>query len=238
MENELNTMEKPDEPERIDPITGLKDEFVIDDDFSYSGYQITREEYFAHAREPSLTICRNKLYLNKVCYRKAPDVIRIQILINEEEKKIGIKPCSEEKKDSIQWITDKGNVRQLLCKPALCLQIVEVTGWDLSNRHKMIGKLIRTNGERLFLFDMKSALIYPGKKQFDADGNLIKTSFSKDPVYDESWQHQFGLPVEEHERRYAINRFDGFVTISIQDRKPKTKPRPSLDREETDNGID
>ena len=32
---------------RIDPVTGKKDEFVLDEDFSYAGYQITREEFFA-----------------------------------------------------------------------------------------------------------------------------------------------------------------------------------------------
>lgn len=75
---------------RIDPVTGKEDEFLLDDDFSYAGYQITREEFFAHSREPQLTICGNKLYLNKVCLRKAPDVSRIQVLINEEEKKLVI----------------------------------------------------------------------------------------------------------------------------------------------------
>ncbi len=232
MDNEQEYLEGVAEPERIDPVTGKKDEFIIDEDFSYSGYQITREEFFAHSREPSLTICGNKLYLNKVCFRKAPDTLRVLVLINEEDKKIIIKPCSEEKKDSVQWVTAKGSMRKLLCKPAFCILITEVTGWNLNNRHKMIGKLVRNNGERLFIFDMESALIYPGKQELDEEGNVIKSSFSKNPVYDESWEHQFGLPVEEHERRYAINRFDGYVTISVQDRAPKAKPKPTLDLEE------
>ncbi len=232
MDNEQEYLEGVTEPERIDPVTGKKDEFVLDEDFSYSGYQITREEFFAHSREPSLTICGNKLYMNKVCFRKAPDTMRVLVLINEDDKKIVIKPCSEEKKDSVQWVTAKGSMRKLLCKPAFCILITEVTGWNLNNRHKMIGKLVRNNGERLFIFDMESALIYPGKQELDEEGNVIKSSFAKNPVYDESWEHQFGLPVEEHERRYAINRFDGYVTISVQDRSPKAKPKPSLDREE------
>lgn len=232
MDSEQLYLESTGEPERIDPVTGKQDEFVIDEDFSYSGYQITREEFFAHSREPSLTICGNRLYLNKVCFRKVPDTLRVQVLINEEEKKIVIKPCSEEKKDSVQWVTAKGSMRKILCKPAFCVQITEVTGWNLNNRHKMIGKLIRNNGERLFMFDMASALIYPGKQELDEEGNVLKSSFSRNPVYQESWEHQFGLPVEEHERRYSINRFDGFVTISVQDHGSKQKSRPALDREE------
>lgn len=70
---------------RIDPATGKEDEFLLDDDFSYAGYQITREEFFAHSREPQLTICGNKLYLNKVCLRKAPDVSRMHPHARKEE---------------------------------------------------------------------------------------------------------------------------------------------------------
>lgn len=217
---------------RIDPVTGKKDEFILDDDFSYSGYQITREEFFAHSREPQLTICENRLYLNKVCLRKAPDVVRIQILINEDDKKIIIKPVEEELKDSLPWCTPKGHMRRILCKDVFCSRLTEVMGWNLNNRHRMIGKMIRNQGDRLFLFDMSAALIYPGKAVLDEEGNVVKSIYTKKPVYIESWEHQFGLPVEEHERRYTINRFDEFVTISVQDRGPRSTPRPILNREE------
>ena len=96
----------------------------------------------------------------------------------------------------------------------------------------MIGKMIRADGERLFLFDLYAALIYPGKAVLDEEGNVVKSIYTKSPVYKESWEHQFGLPVEEHERRYTINRFDDFVTISVQDRGPGSTPRPILKREE------
>ena len=217
---------------RIDPVTGKQDEFVLDEDFSYAGYQITREEFFAHSREPQLTICGNKLYLNKVCLRKAPDVSRIQILVNEKVKKIVIKPCTEELKDSIIWSTPKGHMRRIVCKDIFCSLLTDVMGWNLNNRHRMIGKMIRNKGDRLFQFDMAAALIFPGKAVLDDEGNVVKSIYTKSPIYAESWEHQFGLPVEEHERRYTINRFDEFVTISVQDRGPGSTPRPILNREE------
>ena len=123
-------------------------------------------------------------------------------------------------------------MRRILCKDAFCSLLTEVMGWNLNNRHRMIGKMIRTKGERLFLFDMSAALIFPGKAVLDEEGNVVKSIYTKNPVYKESWEHQFGLPVEEHERRYTINRFDDFVTISVQDRGPGSTPRPILNREE------
>ena len=217
----------------IDPVTGKEDEFIPVENFSYAGYQITREEFFAHAKEPALCICENKLYVNKVCLRKAPDAERVFVMVSPEEKKIIIKPCSAEAKDSIPWVTAKGNPRQVTCKPAFCAQITELTGWNLDNRYKMIGKMVRNKGERLFIFDLGAALVYPRKPVLDEEGNVVQRKPTREPVYMESWRHQFGLPVEEHERQYAINRFDDYVVISVQGKKPQAKKKPELDKEDT-----
>ena len=216
----------------IDPFTGKGDEFIPDERFSYAGYQITREEFFAHAREPSLSICGSKLYVNKVCLKKAPDTSRVLVLVSREQKKIILKPCSEETKDSVPWMTTKGSVRQITCKDAFCALITELTGWNLNNRYKMIGKMIRNNGERLFVFDLNAALIYPRKTALGEDGQIISGKMSRVPVYMESWRHQFGLPVEEHERTYAINRFDDYVVISVQGKGSSPTMKPQLNMEE------
>ena len=100
---ELNSPETNEPQTVIDPATGKKDEFIKDDSFSYAGYQITREEFFAHAREPALSICGNKLYVNRVCLRKAPDASRVQIMVHPQQKKLILKPSSEEMKDSVPW---------------------------------------------------------------------------------------------------------------------------------------
>ena len=125
-----------------------------------------------------------------------------------------------------------GNARQITCKDAFCALIAELTGWDLNNRYKMIGKMVRSQGKRLFVFDLKTALIYPRKAMRDGDGNVIPGKMSREPVYMESWRHQFGLPVEEHQRTYAINRFDDYVVISVQGKKNTPKMKPQLDKED------
>lgn len=216
----------------IDPVTGKQDEFLTDETFSYAGYQITREEFFAHAKEPSLSMCGNKLYVNRVCIKKAPDTMRVLVLVSPEQKKIILKPCSEERKDSVPWITARGNVRQIICKPAFCALITELTGWNLNHRYKMIGKMVRNNGERLFIFDLNAALIYPRKTDVNEDGQIVPGKLNRDPVYMESWKHQFGLPVEEHERTYAINRFDDYVVISVQSKNSVQPMKPQIDKEE------
>jgi hypothetical protein len=172
------------------------------------------------------------MYVNKVCLKKAPDTNRVLIMISPQQKKIILKPCSEESKDSVPWMAATGNIRQITCKPAFCALITDLTGWNLNNRYKMIGKMVRNRGERLFIFDLNAALIYPRKPVMDDDGNVVRNALTREPVYMESWRHQFGLPVEEHERTYAINRFDDYVVISVQGQTSTTPMKPQLDRRE------
>jgi hypothetical protein len=60
---------------------------------------------------------------------------------------------------------------------------------------------------------MSAALIFPGKAVLDEEGNVIKSIYTKNPVYKESWEHQFGLPVEEHERRYTMCALISFLVL-------------------------
>ena len=45
---------------------------VLDDTFSFDGYQVVRGEFFAHTFEPSITFNNNRLYVNMACLNKLP----------------------------------------------------------------------------------------------------------------------------------------------------------------------
>ena len=38
-----------------------------------AGYQVTKGEFFAHSREPSITIWENRIKFNMACLRRFPD---------------------------------------------------------------------------------------------------------------------------------------------------------------------
>ena len=91
-------------------------------------------------------------------------------------------------------------MRRILCKDAFCSLLTELMGWNLNNRHRMIGKMIRADGERLFLFDLSAALIYPGKAVLDEEGNVVKSIYTKSPVcsYSPGCITLFLMPVMIH----------------------------------------
>ena len=115
-------------------------------DFSYDGYQVVRGEFFAHLFEPSITFNNNRVYLNMACIRKFPNIDYVQILVNSEDKKLAVRPCNGEEKDSFLWCTAKRKPKQISCR-VFWGKIASLLDWNESYRYKLLGKLIKSNDE-------------------------------------------------------------------------------------------
>ena len=206
-------------PENIAEQASLEQQEILDViedvDFDYEGYQVVRGEYFAHIYEPSITFNRSKVYLNTASIKKLPDIDYVQILVNSEEKKLAVRPCEEEEKDSFLWCTPKRKPKQITCR-VFFGKIISLMDWNPDYRYKLLGKLIKSNDEYLFIFDLNAPEIYT---RTAVEGEKPKTS--RTPVFPEQWQNQFGLPVAEHKRRMQVNIFNGYTVFGINDKKEK-----------------
>lgn len=183
--------------------------------FSYEGYQVVRREFFSHIHEPSITFNRCKISLNTACLKRLPDVDYVQILVNPEQRKLAVRPRDEDEKDTFLWCTTKGEKReprQITCRMFFA-KVIQLMDWNPDYRYKMLGKLIRSDDEQLFIFDLTATEVY---QRVLSDGD--KPRMSRTPVYPAEWQNQFGLPVEEHRKLLQINIFDGYTVFGIKDK--------------------
>ena len=181
-----------------------------DKNFSYDGYQVVRGEFFAHLFEPSVTLNREKVSVNTACLRKLPETDYVQFLVNPTEKKLAIKPCQEDMKDSFRWTTGEGKNRKpksITCK-IFFAKVMNLMGWNPEYRYKILGKLIRTKTDLLFIFDLSSA------ETFGIRSNGNPTA-SRSAVYPEEWKNQFGIPVNEHQDTLQVNIFDDYAVFRI-----------------------
>ena len=192
-------------------------EIVKDDDFSYEGFQVVRGEFFSHIYEPSITFNKNKIALNTACIRKLPEVEYVQMLVNPEEKKLAVRPCQEDEKDSFRWRSagNKLKPKQITCK-VFFAKIMSLMGWNPNNRYKLLGKLIESGGELLFTFDLKTPEIF---QRITKEDGSVKAS--RIPQYPEEWKNQFGLPVDEHRESLQVNIFEGYAVFGIKKEKDK-----------------
>ncbi len=201
-------------------------EVVDDDQFDYEGYEIVRGEFFAHTYEPAIVFNKGKVSVNTACIKKLPETDYIQILVNPEQKKLAVLPSQENEKDSFRWKTNgkKQMPRQITCR-VFYAKVMALMEWNPDYKYKILGKLIRSNNQLLFVYDLSTPEIFIKEIQEDD-----KAHFSRKPVYPEEWKNQFGLPVEEHRKRMQINVFDSYTTFSVEkseNRNVKNKQTPA-----------
>lgn len=206
-------------PSTLENARGRDIQIIDDDAFSYEGFQVVRGEFFAHTYEPSFSFNNYKVSMNTACIKKLPNIEYVQILINPEEKKLAVRPCTEDAKDSFRWCTSgkKRAPKAITCR-IFFAKVFSLMDWNPNYRYKLLGKLIRSGGELLFVFDLKTPEIYI---RTEKDGQ--KPKISRTPTYPAEWQNQFGVPVEEHQRNLQVNIFDGYAVFNIQENKHKTK---------------
>ena len=205
-------------------------------DFSYEGYEVVRGEFFAHLFEPSVTFNNEKVSVNTACINKLPNIDYVQFLVNPKEKKLAVKPCMEEMKDSFVWAS-KGEDGKRKPKTVSCriffAKVMNLMNWNPDYRYKILGKLIRTQSDLLFVFDLTSAETFL-KKTSDENADPRKAR------YPESWRNQFGVPVKEHKDMTLVSIFDDYTVFKIdkdEERKGMNKADESNDSE-FDEGID
>lgn len=125
----------------------------------------------------------------------------------------------EDEKDSFRWCsaTEKRTPKQITCR-LFFAKVISLMNWDPNKRYKLLGKLIKSGDEYLFLFDLNNPEIFERSQTEDSS----KKSASI-PMYPESWKHQFGVPVSEHKKAMQVNFLEDYAIFGLQKDHTKTK---------------
>lgn len=198
-----------------------QDVFQEDTEFSFEGYQVVRREFFAHTFEPALTIRGDSIFFNTACIRKCEKVVYVQLLINQERKKIVIRPCGQDDKDAVRWCVVKGESRRTrsIKSDIFSSMLYDLMRWDSTYRYKLLGSTFDFQGQSLYVFDLTATEVYMNQSRtVDENG---KVHYSRKACYPEKWKDTFGLPVMEHLQYTKIDLFDGYATFNVTgDGKP------------------
>ena len=191
------------------------DDVEIDDSLDLDQFQVVRREFFYHLNEPSVTFNNNKIGVNTACIRKLPETEFIQFLVSRTSHKLALRPCQESESHSLRWCNVSGDKRKPRCVTGrvFFLMICDMMGWNPNYRFKILGKLVKANGEYLILFDLDAVETYEREEK---PGGKVKTS--RTPVLPLEWKGQFGVPFKDHQKSLQINIVDNsFAVYSVQD---------------------
>lgn len=233
-----DTAEYTDEKEIID-----QKAIELAEDFSYDGYQVVRRELFAHLREPAVVIRRDSVTFNTACIAGLEDAVYIQILVNQDSKRMVVRKCEENDKDALRWCVAKPDKRKSrkMTNKIFSAMMYEMMGWNLDCRYKILGHKITFEDETIYVFDLMETEIFldiKGKRakkdtesQFTTEkANSIEETASNStdnersveeikrknriPFYPKEWKDSFGLPVEKHRKALEINMLDGYAEFT------------------------
>lgn len=233
-----DTAEYTDEKEIVD-----QKAIELAEDFSYDGYQVVRRELFAHLREPAVVIRRDSVTFNTACIAGLEDAVYIQILVNQDNKRMVVRKCEENDKDALRWCVAKPDKRKSrkMTNKIFSAMMYEIMGWNLDCRYKILGHKITFEDETIYVFDLMETEIFldiKGKRakkdtesQFTTEkANSVEETASNSidnersveeikrknriPFYPKEWKDSFGLPVEEHRKALEINMLDGYAEFT------------------------
>lgn len=233
-----DTAEYTDEKEIVD-----QKAIELAKDFSYEGYQVVRRELFAHLREPAVVIRRDSVTFNTACIAGLEDAVYIQILVNQDNKRMVVRKCEENDKDALRWCVAKPDKRKSrkMTNKIFSAMMYEMMGWNLDCRYKILGHKITFEDEIIYVFDLMETEIFldikgkRAKKDTESqtiieNANNIEETASSDtdtecsaeeikrknriPFYPKEWKDSFGLPVEEHRKALEINMLDGYAEFT------------------------
>ena len=229
-----DTAEYTDEKEIVD-----QKAIELAKDFSYEGYQVVRRELFAHLREPAVVIRRDSVTFNTACIAGLEDAVYIQILVNQDNKRMVVRKCEENDKDALRWCVAKPDKRKSrkMTNKIFSAMMYEMMGWNLDCRYKILGHKITFEDETIYVFDLMETEIFldikgkRAKKDTESQTTInIEETASSDtdtecsaeeikrknriPFYPKEWKDSFGLPVEEHRKALEINMLDGYAEFT------------------------
>ena len=212
-------------------------------DFSYDGYQVVRRELFAHLREPAVVIRRDSVTFNTACIAGLEDAVYIQILVNQDNKRMVVRKCEENDKDALRWCIEKPDKRKSrkMSNKLFSAMMYDMMGWNTDCRYKILGHKITHEDETMYIFDLLETEIFmdtkrkkkanpdslekkeelvteetdqtPEKNQEEIAAKVAR-KLNRIPFYPKNWKDSFGLSVEEHKKVLETNITDGYIEFS------------------------
>ena len=179
---------------------------------------------------------------NTACIAGLEDAVYIQILVNQDNKRMVVRKCEENDKDALRWCIAKPDKRKSrkMSNKLFSAMMYDMMGWDTDCRYKILGHKITHEDETMYIFDLLETEIFMDtkrKKKVKAESSAKETTVSTStdqtpeqqqdeiaakvarklnriPFYPKGWKDSFGLPVEEHKKALETNLTDSYIEFS------------------------
>ncbi|GHU77219.1 hypothetical protein AGMMS49992_24470 [Clostridia bacterium] len=142
-------------------------------DVNLDGFQVVRGNYFNRQIEPYMSFKETGISFNVSAYKALNCVSTVQIMVNQVNRKILVRPISSDDTDSIAWLKNPDNPdsRPIECS-AFTRPLYEMWKWKQKTRYRAYGKLVQSDKKLMLLFDFSSPEIIPPGRQNPVSGGI------------------------------------------------------------------
>ncbi len=180
---------------------------------------------------------------NTACIAGLEDAVYIQILVNQDNKRMVVRKCEENDKDALRWCIEKPDKRKSrkMSNKLFSAMMYDMMGWNTDCRYKILGHKIIHEDETMYIFDLLETEIFMDtkrKKKANPDSvekkeesvtaetdqtpeqnqeeiaAKVARKLNRIPFYPKAWKDSFGLSVEEHKKALETNLTDGYIEFS------------------------
>lgn len=188
-------------------INKINDEEIEERNIDFNEFQVVRKEFFSHTYDYSISVRPDHIRFSASIVKRLEDIFYVQLLLDPVKKTMIIRPCGPDDKDCVQWgyVRAKNNkkaARDIKCK-LFCMMLYKLLNWNTDYRYKILGTLIKSNGEFVILFNLQEQEAFSLQQR----GNKS--------YLPEEWRDSFGLPFDEHEKNLKVTVLDGFARMEI-----------------------
>lgn len=161
--------------------------------FDLSGYQVVRGQFLTSRSElPVISFGKGKITFNCICTRKFDFAGYVQLLLHPTQRKIAIRPCSQNDMYSIPWhrnTTHPMSAKTIAC-PNFCNTLYQIMDWFPDYMYKVLGTLIQKGNEQIVIFNLSNAM--PNITVTEKVKNENKIVHRKIDICPEEWGDSFG----------------------------------------------
>lgn len=180
-------------------------------DIDLRGFEIARSELFDTMRQPFVTFVDRTIKFSTPCVRKFGSKNFVELLINPIEKRIAVRPASEENRNGVYFSRSSNGLYQPKEIPAAAFigRLFTIMGWKSENRYRIQGSLYEEGSELAYIFDGENTEVYLNSYVLassipddDPDSAMRPLSQTKKRVraIPEDWTEHFGKPFYLHEQ--------------------------------------
>jgi hypothetical protein len=177
----------------------------------FRGYEIVRVQFFNFAAVRSVTFSTKGIRFSAECIRNLGSAEFVKLWLHPVKKSLIIKPCSQEERQKIRWVTVKNGkcCSRAISAAAYIKTVYELFDWSPRYKYRFRGGVKDINGVKAVEFDLREP------ETITADSIL----------FPEDWGSGFGMDYYSYaELRSCSEQAASISTNYFHNTEPDIKP--------------